>query len=1686
MTAALAGGVPLATVVPRGLDTLDPAVIVGKEEVVRPLPTTKNNPAPWPPGDEAPEGDSIAGQLASRMERVPPSPGDALDWAAIAARYEREASALGDRPAAAELLFEAGRVFEERLTDPQAALGFYRKAFAAGRHFLPNLRALRRTALKLGEAGLAAEALAAEAERSVDQDTRAALLEQRSRILADGPSPERAAAIAPPRTARAETPPSPPQGPLASAQADAEAAAARGDAAALLEAYERCAGAAPDPPLAAHYLLAASAVASEALRDAHRAGALAASAFGRDPTDPLVRSAARLHAARGGDLVQLAEVLRADAAAARGTEAAVALTELSRVEERLGHGELAAASLEEAWTLAPDDPRVLSELARLREARREWPSAADALDALAAAHMARGGPGHRLEAVTAWLRRIEIEEVRLARPEEAIRSCREVLALDPGQRTALATLGRLCAGAGDFEGVLAAFRAEALAARDPRERAQRTFKAAQVLEERLARPAEAAIAYRAALAQDPDLLAARSALERLLEREGRFEELTNLVESEIGTGLDPAAEVEILFRLARLEEERCGDGASAARRYRRILELEPGNAAALRSLRATLERMAAGPELAEVLALEALRSNPRARLALLQRRAEVLEELALDPERAREAWEEIRLAKPDHQPALRSLGRLHAAAGRWEAVAAMFRAQAEVVPDPAHAAELLVRAAEIEERSLAKPDAAIALYREVLTLEPSHLPALQNLSRLYRARDDHEGLAEVLSTLASTREAPSERAALLAELGLVCEERLHAQDRATEAYEEAFRLDPGCLPALRALERLYADTGRTDALGALRRGALDPKAADREARLFGLAWQESTGGGDPSTALAATAALSESLPGTPAATILGLRIRESRDRSHVDGEGESTGTTAPSPEGAPPLAGAGPARETEKVPDQGTSEESSDPVELARECEVRMEGAREPSDRAAWALQAGEAWERASDLERALCAYQAALDAVPGHLPALRAARNLFARRRDWGAVRATLQAEGAALADGHEGATAWHEAGAIAEQWFGDVEGAIEDYRSALERDPSDPVALTRVEALLGSKGQTQLSEVHAARARAERDPHRAADAFLAAARAAQGSQDGQTALSYLDEALTQRPDLAPALELRARLRAQAEEPSLALEDLERCLALGGEPANRVPLHLAAAALCEEKLRDATGALHHAEAALALAPESAEALARLARLHRVEGRPLAAARALRRLAAIPGLPGEVLVEHAFSLAFLEAELGDLEAAVIACQRVLEVEPGHSGALRLQVELSRRRGDPEKLASALEEAARGSRDVILRGDAHLEVARLRAETPGTRGQALDHLRSALDLDPDRDDVRAVLADLSEESQPALATEQHRRLLSRDPSRVASWTALYRLFSRSRSHDGAFLAASVLRWLGGSLPGPGAEQLLLEGDRQSLQAPPVLGAADFDLLRAPGDRGPLADLVALAGDTVAAVLADPGTTRGSPVRADHPFRRVLTDLARSLGAGEFELYAAPLGRLTVEPGSPAAVRVGADLAHRTTLREQRFLLGRIAARLRTRSALAVAFPAEFADAVGALARLVIPHFTGLGRQSDDLDRKLAKAVSRKMRRALEEPARALAHQRPPPDAGAWSAAAATTADRAGLALCGDVPTALDLLIRDDSGRKPAAADRLTALRAHPEARALLAFAASETHLGLRQKLRVAIA
>ncbi|HET9555254.1 MAG TPA: hypothetical protein VFP50_19975, partial [Anaeromyxobacteraceae bacterium] len=150
------------------------------------------DPSGWSdaPAPDAP--DSIASELASRIAAPPAVPDEPIDWAALAATWQREAEVRGPGAEAAVLLCEAARIHEEELREPRVALALARRAAEADPTYRPGLRAARRLAGDAGDHALVASLLAAEEALTLEPAARGELSLARSRALAAAGRPEAA------------------------------------------------------------------------------------------------------------------------------------------------------------------------------------------------------------------------------------------------------------------------------------------------------------------------------------------------------------------------------------------------------------------------------------------------------------------------------------------------------------------------------------------------------------------------------------------------------------------------------------------------------------------------------------------------------------------------------------------------------------------------------------------------------------------------------------------------------------------------------------------------------------------------------------------------------------------------------------------------------------------------------------------------------------------------------------------------------------------------------------------------------------------------------------------------------------------------------------------------------------------------------------------------------------------------------------------------------------------------------------------------------------------------------------------------------------------------------------------------------------------------------------------------------
>ncbi len=1665
--------------------------------------------------------------------RVPAEPGGepeapALpDARALLARYEREARARGATAAAAPLWYEMGRLWEARLGSLKEAAACYQKAYLLDTAHRPTLAAARRLFTRAGNWPMAIQLCEAELSVGPSPPEARVLRLAKARLLGRlGKLSDAAALLG--ALWRED-----PSDPVAAGAFEA-ASRASGDLEAVAAIAAGRAEAAPDPRSRASALGEAAALCEGPLGRPDEAADLWRRARESAPEDAAALAGVRAHAARQERWEERIDALRAEAAAAIGGEAAALCLLAARTAAEHDREPEALGLLKEAREQAPGDPAILDELIRFYDERELFPEQADALRARAA--LSRPAA----EAADLWARLGALYGEN-GRDEEAIAAWQEVLARAPGRPDALAALGKLHHRRSDWTELLAIYEAELTAANDPERRADRLFRSAELLETRLSRPDEAAARYAMALENRPGDLPALRALARLHERAGRWEELCALLDGEVETAREPGRRTALRTQIARIAEERLHDVDRAIAVYEAILTEPPEAVSTLRSLARLCERAERWDALVAVRAREAaLAGDQKQILDLLHENAETVEQRIGDPEKAIAAWREVLSLAPTYVPALEALGRLYEKVGRWEEQAAMARDQAEVAKTPEARADLLCRAAALL-HAKGREGEAIAAWREALAARPGHLPVLRALARAHRRREEWEELVGTLRAEAEACAAPDQKAAVLVELGEAAARHGH-EDLAEEAWRQARALVPGHPVAALALCGFYESRGRLADLCALEEALLaegggGPPTAPRRLAL-GRRYEQVSDLSRAAKCFEIVLASGAEGPAARAALEGLLRVHAARKnplgraevREKLAGRTEHgplaaalfllAGEDREEAWAAPAAGGGGREEQAAATMDYRWAVELDPESRLAREAldlALRRAGDRRglvelwadrldetPGEgRAVLALDLAEIVAEEGEDERALALARRGLASDPVCVPLLELAASLARRRGDLPAAREAFERLAAVFQEPSLAVEALREAAGLARQIGGAEGGEADLWRKLLELDPLDAEATARLAEMLEAAGDgagvLTLRERRAIALAAAGDPE-AADALFGLARQLFAEvKDPGRALRLLDRALAAREDHPGALLLRADLLATTGREKEAVEGYRLAVEHAPEPRGRAEASFKLGALLQDRLADPARAKVHLQDAAGAGPgpEYAPALERLARLHEEAGDFRAAAAALDRLSEAAADPEAAAAALLSEARVLLDGAGDDGEALAVCRRAHGLAPEDPRSLSQLCAIEQRLGDwpaaavtLEKLAVAKAAADPGTARTLLARAAEIHVQELHRPAG-----AISVYRRALTTDPGNLEWRAALADLygAEPGRFREATAEHLALIEHDAARVASYRGLQKVLSAGRVTDRAYCAAAVWMFLD---PGDAEARALHAETRSRLPAGPPSPIADEVIerrLRAPAGRGLLSAVLRLLAECVAEVAPWPADRfrlrRRDRLDADHPVRRLCDALGKALAIGEVTVYAGEGTELSVLPGDPAALVVGADIVRRYSGREQRFLLGRLVARAREGSAIAAFVDAAWlVDFVGAALRLAAPGANVCGRPDEALTRRIGKALSRSARRRLEGLVSG-AELAPAPEGGLpWARSLATTADRAGLLLAGDVGAALTAAAAVDAGATGSRAtkeQRAALVRENPALAELLRFSVSDDLEELRVAANVAV-
>jgi tetratricopeptide (TPR) repeat protein len=1017
-------------------------------------------------------------------------------------------------------------------------------------------------------------------------------------------------------------------------------------------------------------------------------------------------------------------------------------------------------------------------------------------------------------------------------------------------------------------------------------------------------PLAAADAYRRALADrpsDPDLQAALRDLYRQL---GQAEPLAPLLEAELARTAGPR-EVPLRLELAELLAGPLANPAGALVQYRRVLELEPDNVAALEHAIAAAERAGAAEPCAELLARAAERAaDPARRARLLARRGALLAGPLGRPDDAIASYEAALELAPGATETIAALRGVLEDRADWAGVLRCFERELGSLPRDAEVARRAVIDEAVRFASeMIDGEAALPWLERLRAMRPSDAAPIARVAQVHRTAGRPEALLRALEDELALAPPPERHVELALECAQLLRDPLRAPVRAAAVLEHARTRCPGNADLLALLDELYQELGRSRERLAVvnERIALASPAARAPLRKTASALARALGDREASAAQL-WAALGECGPlaqeraellrrlasDVQARPDLWARVAEAElaaldPAAPVFGERRRTLRTELAACYGGPLAAPAPAiahlsalldhelrdgeprtlRLRERAGEMLVAQlrRCGDAVGLARRLALQL---------AAFPAAAAEPWLELGRLQLELLhqpalavhSFEAALEREPGSLPALRGRRAACELLGRWREVASSLEHELAVRGDASasERAAILRRLGEVSWRRLDETTRASRAYASALEALPQDLVSLRALQQLFEAmedwRGAVDLyeSEVEAL---GEDESARRRECQLRAAELAFTHLDEPArALRCMDAAARIAPLATPQLARLAELLERCGERERFAEALAAWIDAPDSHAGAGDELRLADAL--ERLERPGAALARAERAAEREPALADAWDRIAALCERLSRSADAADALVRAAALRS--GSEAAQRRVRAADLLGP-GAPERCAALLEDATRDDPLAADAFAKLAIAASGAGDVARAQAAAERAIA----LAAQGSALPIPLRKQAALAGARSAlALDQLTSAsrllgdlLALDPDH----------------AEALGQHGRTLLR----LGDVAGARRVLARALELPGAARDRAVLLALLGSAEAAAqADDIALAHFREALSIEPTLDEAHAGLVQ-------LHMRASREADAVAALLTWAGCARTPRERAE-----------RLLQAGELEL------------------------------------------------------------------------------------------------------------------------------------------------------------------------------------------------
>jgi len=981
-----------------------------------------------------------------------------------------------------------------------------------------------------------------------------------------------------------------------------------------------------------------------------------------------------------------------------GTQAVVG-KRLARVfEEELADVAKAEETYRYVLTISPQEAEALGHLDRIYTSLEQWPELAGVLEQRAL--VAEDKP----EKVELYTRLGQVYEERLGQVVDAVRAYKNIFEeLEPANEYAIEALSRIYAHTENWADLDRVYQRELDNAAGDVQEAEIRARMAHLAADRLGNVEGAIEGWKRVLdlrGEDPEAL---RALAGLYEQQGRWAELTDVLERHFDIAESDEDRVAVLVRRARLFSEQLNRDAEALETWQRVLDIDFSNVAALRAvanvwrtrkdanelvgaLHATIDRAAALLEPDEL--KEVYRELGRTYATALEQ-----------PFEAAEAWRHLLDVDAGDFEAMAELEKIYRADQRWPDVVGVKMQRADALVEPEEKIRELLEVGEIWKNEVHDDDQATPAFEKILSVDPAHSEAFQSLERLHTAGERWEPLIELYLGRLDSRETVQEKSDLLRRIAHVFEEKLGDKNQAFEALVNAFSEDFSDDETARFLERMAQGTGRWSELintantwlGEQQEGKKRIQLCLRLAKWYGEDL------GHPEYAQPYYQQIMSLDPNNVQV------LRQMAAIHRLGAQWQKVGET----------------------------------LQRALDLAVANE------DRKMILVDLGELLDKnMGQPDQGIAYYRRALEVDSQYVPALTALERIYDERQAHADLVQILASKVQALTDAEQIAQTKLRMAGLYEQSLNDFERAGRVYREVLQLDAANLTALRGLERVserledwpeLVGILERQLEAVETERERVE-----------VLLKLAQNQEEHFLKFDLAAQRLEQALEISPAEERAyvalARCYRRLKQWLDLINAYERHISEAASSATKVEVYGAIAQVFAEEVGDVDRAIDAYRNIVDLDETNVAALDALSKLYEKQGDAAQAIDAMTRVADLT-TDGAQRVEMYFRIGkALDEKLGDRVQARERFEMALDLDPAHLATLAALRTIAIDESDWDRAARYLEQEQANTASSRARAKLLVELGKLRDEMLSEHEGAVQAWELAIQADPDCEDA----------------------------------------------------------------------------------------------------------------------------------------------------------------------------------------------------------------------------------------------------------------------------------------------------------------------------------------------------------